>query len=536
MLRSLVTVLLAVGFIACYALSFPLVIPGGSEPVVLHRWFGAYTIYAVFPFFYLFLDRFESLKQRLWWGWALCAIASLTVFYWAFFAIYTYGGIAPVFTFLLLLAMMGGESFLFWVPFIAVREWLLRRGKAMPVLLAGVWTSIEASRNFFPVDFFWAAVGHSQYDNPFFIQWAAVGSNYLLSFFIVWVSSLFYSWAFRRERRVKEAIAIGLLFLAMSLYSLLRLDAVRSAKPVREVRVALLQPNFGQEIVNAKSDQLPVMVERFTNLLKRVPADTDLVVWHEAALPVRIPRGFTDFGKLWRRFFPDAPQFPKQIIGLDIVDLSDRSRPRYYNSAGFIEGDRIAAIYDKIKLAPFGEYLPWSSFMESVGLTTIVPSSVGSFARGVEHTVHDFGIARASVLICYDGTFSENVRDFVLNGADLLVGITNDAWFGNSSAPFQHAAFYRFRAVETGRTIVRAANTGVSGVILPDGSMPVETPIFTEQLLIETVPIYCLDTPYLRWGNVILWLIVAGSGGALLVFFATARRSERKTAAKANGQ
>ncbi len=523
--RSLVTALLALGFVACYGLSFPLVIPGGTEPMLLHRWFGAYTIYAVFPLLYLFLDRFESLRGRLWWGWAVCAVASLIVFYWAFFAIYTYGGIAPVFTFLLLLGMMGGESILFWVPFIAIREWLIRRGKAAPVLLAGVWTTIEASRNFFPVDFFWAAVGHSQYDNAFFLQWAAVGSNYLLSFFIVWASSLFYTWAFRKERRVKESVAIAVLFLVMTGYSMWRLSEVRSAEPVRQIRVALLQPNFGQEVVNAKSDQLPVIVGRFTDLLKRVPSDTDLVIWHEAAMPIRIPRGFDDFGKLWRRFFPDAPQFPKQIVGLDIVDLSDRSHPLYYNSAGFIEGDRVAAVYDKIKLAPFGEYLPWSSFMESVGLTTIVPSSVGSFARGTEHTVYDFGIAKAAVLICYDGTFSENVRDFVRNGADLLVGITNDAWFGNSSAPFQHAAFYRFRAVETGRTIVRAANTGISGVILPDGSMPVATPIFTERLLVETIPIYRLDTPYLLWGNIVLWLIVGGSCGTLLFFLVENRRA-----------
>mgnify|MGYP000204744762 CR=1 FL=1 len=505
------TILLGAAFAVAYGLSFPLVIPGGNEPILLHRWFGAYTVYAVFPLLYGFLDHLKTLRKRLFWGWLICSIASLIVFYWAFFAVHTYGGISPFFTFLMLLAMMGGESLLFWVPFIALREWLVKKGNASPALLAGIWTSIEASRNFFPVDFFWAAIGHSQYDNLFFIQWAAIGSNYILSFFIVWTSSLFYAWAVQKERRIWETILVSVLFLLMTGYSSYRLWEVKSSTPIRQVRVALLQPNFGQEVVNAKSDQLPVIVQRFTQLLRQIHSNTDLIVWHEAAMPVRIPRGFSDFGKLWRRFFPDAPRFPKQIIGLDIVDLSDKNRPRYYNSAGFIEGDRIAAVYDKIKLAPFGEYLPWSSLMESLGLTTIVPSSVGSFARGTDYTVHDFGFAKASVLICYDGTFSENVREFVRNGADLLVGITNDAWFGRSSAPFQHAAFYRFRAVETGRTIVRAANTGVSGVILPDGSMPISTPIFVEKLLVETVPIYRIETPYLRWGNVVLWMIIAGT-------------------------
>ena len=207
LLRSLVTLLLGAAFVAAYALSFPLVIPGGTEPVLLHRLFGAYTVYAVFPFLYAFLGRFSTSRGRLFWGWLACSVASLAVFYWAFFAIYTYGDIAPFPTLLMLIAMMGGESFLFWLPFLAVREWLDRRGRAVPALLAGAWTAIEASRNFFPVDFFWAAIGHSQYDNPLFIQWAAVGSNYILSFFIVWSSSIFYAWAVRRERRVKEAAA-----------------------------------------------------------------------------------------------------------------------------------------------------------------------------------------------------------------------------------------------------------------------------------------------------------------------------------------
>jgi apolipoprotein N-acyltransferase len=242
-------------------------------------------------------------------------------------------------------------------------------------------------------------------------------------------------------------------------------------------------------------------------------------------MPVRVPREFTDFNRLWNKFFPDAPQFPKQIIGLDIVDISDQEDFKYYNAAGFIDSGKIAKVYDKIKLAPFGEYLPWSDLMQTIGLTTLVPSTVGTFQRGTEYTVYDFGFAKACILICYDGTFSDNVRGFIQNGANLIVSITNDAWFGNSSAAFQHTSFYNFRAVETGRTIVRAANTGISGVLLPDGTMPVSTPLFTEVLLTETVPIYEITTPYLRWGDFFIWILAAGSFAWLAVLFARGRRS-----------
>ncbi len=525
--RNFITALLGIAYIFFFAVSFPLVIPGTDEPIPFHRLFGSYTVYFVFPFLLGFLSRFETFRARYFWGWFVCSIASLLVFYWAFFAIHTYGGVGPFFTLLLLIGMMGGESFLFWSPFIVLWHWLERRGKAIPILIAAIWTCIEASRNFFPVDFFWSAIGHSQYNNLFFIQWAAVGSNYILSFFIVWVSTLAYGWIVLKERRIREAALCLIFFLIMGSYSLWRLEAVRNTAPVRYIKTALFQPNIGQEIVNAKSDQVTVIVDRFTAMLKRVPKDTDLVVWHEAAMPVRIPLGFTDFNKLWDKFFPDAPQFPKQIMGLDIVDISDQENFKYYNSAGFIDNGKIAKVYNKIKLAPFGEYLPWSDLMASIGLTTLVPSTVGAFQRGTEYTVYDFGFAKACILICYDGTFSENVRGFVLNGADLIVSITNDAWFGYSSAASQHTSFYNFRAVETGRTIIRAANTGISGVLLPDGTMPVRTPIFTEALLIETVPIYQIDTPYLRWGNFFIWTLVAGSIAWLCYLFLTDGRREK---------
>lgn len=521
---KLVTALLGLAYIVSYALSFPLVIPGSDHPLWVHEVFGNYTVYFVFPFLFAFLARFERPSARYVAGWFVCAVASLLVFYWAFFAIHVYGGVGPFITLLMLIGMMGGESFLFWMPFILLYSWLEKKGRATPVLVAGIWTSIEASRNFFPVDFFWSAIGHSQYNNLFFIQWAAVGSNYILSFFIVWVSALAYGWIVRHERRVPETVACLVFFLVMGAYGLWRLDAVRNAEPVREVKVALLQPNIGQEIINAKTDQLPIIVDLFTRLLKQIPPDTDLVVWHEAAMPVRIPYGFTDFNRLWRKFFPDAPQFPKQIIGIDLVNANDPSRYKYYNAAGFIDDGRIARIYEKVKLAPFGEYLPWSDLMNSLGLTTLVPSTVGAFERGTEYTVYDFGFAKASILICYDGTFSENVREFVLNGSDLIVSITNDAWFGYSSAAAQHMSFYNFRAVETGRTIVRAANIGISGVVLPDGTMPVRTQIFTERLLVETVPIYHLEPPYLRWGNFFLWPLVAASIVGLLRAVVLSRR------------
>jgi apolipoprotein N-acyltransferase len=128
--------------------------------------------------------------------------------------------------------------------------------------------------------------------------------------------------------------------------------------------------------------------------------------------------------------------------------------------------------------------------------------------RGTEHTVFDFGKFNASILICYDGTFSENVRDFVRNGAELLVNISNDAWFGFSSEITQHGSFYPFRAVESGRTIIRASNVGISEVILPDGTRENQTNLFERTSINRKVPLYQYDTIYLKYGNWFLYLVL----------------------------
>jgi apolipoprotein N-acyltransferase len=208
--------------------------------------------------------------------------------------------------------------------------------------------------------------------------------------------------------------------------------------------------------------------------------------------------------------------------------MIDREKREFYNAAGFVQNGKIQKIYRKIKLAPFGEYLPMQDFLFSLGLSTIVPNTVGSFIRGTEHTVYDFGKVKTSVLICYDGTFSENVREFVKNGSELLLNISNDAWFGYSSETFQLGSFYPFRAVETGRTIVRAANVGISGVILPDGSTTHDTKLFERTVINPVVPIYEFDTIYLKFGNWFLYLVFLATGVVVFMSFRKNREVSQK--------
>jgi len=514
-------------FILFFGLSFPLVIPGSEQPVWLHRAIGWIFIFPVMPLFFYLVDSYDSFKKKIRILYFICFPANGLVFYWAYYSIHVFGGVSKFSTSLLLIVMFASIS-TYWLLFLFLFQKARAAGIGRPWVAAVLWVSCETIRTVFPVDFYWSALGHSQYNNPITIQWSSIGAIYLLSFMIVWISMYAYEWI-RGRRYKKEGIILLFVVILLTGYSGYRLYTFKNMKPVKEVKIAIMQPSINQYDINSKEKSMDEMIAVLTEQINSFDKDADILVWYEAGMPMRIPVGFTQYTYLWSKYFPDAHYFSDQIVGLDMID---RGRREFYNAAGFVQRGRIQKIYKKIKLAPFGEYLPMQDFLFSLGLSTIVPNTVGQFVRGTEHTVYDFGKVKTSILICYDGTFSENVREFVRNGAELLVNISNDAWFGYSSETFQHGSFYPFRAVETGRTIVRAANVGVSGVILPDGSTTHDTKLFERTTINPLVPIYHFDTIYLRFGNWFLYLVLIATGLIVFRSFSFKIKNEKKSSVK----
>lgn len=145
-----------------------------------------------------------------------------------------------------------------------------------------------------------------------------------------------------------------------------------------------------------------------------------------------------------------------------------------FNSAYFIEGGEIQEVHNKLRLVPFGEYIPFKSFFTLVGLDTIAYSmGVGTFQRGKEYTIFSLEEFKAhfGVLVCFEDTMPDLARNFVKNGANVLLNITNDAWFLDTAEPFQHLQASILRAVENHCHVLRAANTGVSAFISPHGKI-----------------------------------------------------------------
>jgi apolipoprotein N-acyltransferase len=210
-------------------------------------------------------------------------------------------------------------------------------------------------------------------------------------------------------------------------------------------------------------------------------------------------------------------------IGRDFIFGSpafqkDSGGRRYLNSAYLVYPDQtVAARYDKSHLVPFGEYVPlginrWLPFLNKL------VQGVGDFAAGEPGRPVAWRGREVGILICYEVIFPELARAVAANGAQLLVNITNDAWYGRSSAPYQHFSMAVFRAVETRRALVRAANTGISGFIDPVGRIVAATPIFQEEAMTRAVPLMNLSSIYTRWGDgfaiacLLVTLIAAGAG------------------------
>jgi len=178
--------------------------------------------------------------------------------------------------------------------------------------------------------------------------------------------------------------------------------------------------------------------------------------------------------------------------------------------------------YHKIRLVPFGEYVPMQPLLTLGGrVTAKLVQQVADFTPGTEPTLARVDGHRAGAFICYEAIFPELVREFTARGADLLVNMTNDAWYGRTSAPFQHLAMARFRAVENGKFLVRAANTGITAVVDPRGRLLEATPLFERTVLVRDVPFVPGRTFYAQYGDVFAWGCVAV---ALAAVAATLRR------------
>lgn len=338
--------------------------------------------------------------------------------------------------------------------------------------------AVEYLRNYgFIGAFPWGVSGNSLVSVPILMQGASVVGVYGLIFYIALVNSGFCG-------KWKTAVAATLLLL---IYGAWRIQTYDPGK-LSTVKVALLQGNIEQGIKNHAAQHGEEILRRYHQLQEQaLLLGAQIVIWPESSYPYRL--------------FEEDPHFVNlgQLAPISIISaIAEDSRNQFYNSAYILNSDqKILGRFDKNHLVPFGEYVPWPFGLVAKKL---VPN-LGEFARGEQLKPVDANGVPIAVTVCYEGVFPEIGREFVRLGAQLLVNVTNDAWYGFSAGPYQHLNMYKMRSVEVGRSYARATNTGVSAWIDPLGYIHEATPLYEQALVVADIPLSTETTLYVRFGD-----------------------------------
>lgn len=362
-----------------------------------------------------------------------------------------------------------------------------------------VWTTLELVRAHLLSGFPWASLGYSQYKTLPLIQIAEVTGVYGISFLIVWVNATLalllagmrnpapadrpaQLWGRSKARSslvwkpAASLVALSLC-LAFGTWRMNRGGAVPKEGPSPKVRAILIQGNIEQDKKwdRRYQDEVFAVHRDLTLAASRAPAD--LIVWPEAATPFFFqsderyqPQMFALAGQSGASLLFGSPAYRLNRTGAELFNRAYLISPR----------GKVLGQYDKIHLVPFGEYVPLQQLLPFVHKMV---EGIGDFATGKEFTLMSIPQGKFGVLICFESIFPDLARHFVLEGAQFLVNITNDAWFGRTGAPYQHMSMVPFRAIENRVPVIRAANTGVSGIFDPYGRILQQSDIFVQTWL-----------------------------------------------------
>ncbi len=428
--------------------------------------------------------------------------------YWVVVAMHGFGGMSiPLSLFALLLlvlylALYTG-CFTFCVSYLDARL-------GVPFYLSAppLWALLEYLRGLLLTGFPWSFLAHSQYNFLPLVQVASITGTYFLSSLIVAANCIIYYVISARRFPVPYASAVIALFAASLVFGVVRLN-----EPLRADRsVAMVQGNIRQDIKFDEAYRTHILDTYSTLTLKKC-SGSQLIIWPETAMP---------FVLLLDRSVEMVRSLPASLSNhLLVGTISRDTGSRFYNTAYvFGKQGELTGSYSKNHLVPFGEYTPLRAYFPWLAKMSV---DMGDFFSGPSHNPIVTEAGKIGMLICYEGVFPYITNDTVRRGADVLVNITNDAWFGRSSAPYQHFAFYIFRAVETDRFLLRSANTGISAVIDPRGRTTARTGIFTQDVLTGSYALRNTQTFYVKHGDYFLVLcllflcasvVVRARGGA----------------------
>jgi apolipoprotein N-acyltransferase len=403
------------------------------------------------------------------------------------------------------------------------RRLVLGFGARALIVAPFAWVATELGRTHLLDGFPWVLLGYSQVTTIPIAQLASVFGVFGVSALVASVSAAAAGCVATRvvRSRVQAIGGVAMLVIATTVWGSWRAARSEWTREGQPVTVGLIQGNVSEAQRRDANGSLRVFQDQVRLTRQAIGAGADLVIWSESAMS---PFRFDDRSQsaaLVRRVAREGRV--SLLVGSDEIV---RGRPdKWYNSAFLVRADGSdGGVYRKMHLVPFGEFVPMRRLLFFVG--PLVEAIGTGFSAGTDPTVLPVGGHSISVAICYEVVYPALVRQFVLRGSELLTTITNDSWFGKTSAPYQHFAQASMRAIEEGRYLVRAANTGITGIVDPYGRVLDRTEIFEQGMIVGRARFLKTVTPYARWGDVFAYASAAGT--AALIVLARRRAGRRR--------
>lgn len=448
----------------------------------------------IFPLLALLIGLWQKFPEKAFSiGWLWGSSQFLVGTYWVFISAHTYSG-APIYFAVFITALLAVYLGLYhaFVGWLWVRFKSSNRLRSLTLLL-GLWLLGEFIRQWVFTGFPWLSLGYSQVSTPL-SGYAPLIGVYGLSAVVLGLSYCLYSVVIERRWKI-ELPAL----LAVALISILLWGRDWTNPTGETLKVAVVQANIdqGEKWTQQGADK---SVAQHLNLSRGVP-EADLIVWPEVALPGT----FEKYRRIYSHFDVWLKDNQSVLVAGTMRQTESGQYANSMTAIGYGLDITNPQFYDKRHLVPFGEFFPVPQFVKAYLQAVKLPYT--DLFRGGEgqSTLTAKGVA-ISASICFEDGFSGEMIE-TASKAELLVNVSNDAWFGRSHAAEQHLQVARMRALELGKPLVRATPTGVGAIIDSKGVVAASTSRFVPQAIVEDISLRYGITPFMRWGNNLILLV-----------------------------
>lgn len=434
--------------------------------------------------------------------------------YWIYHSIHVFGGMPFVASFavvLLLCLYLGLYPAVFSYLFLVI----IRKTKLPALLIAPVlWVVLEFLRSYALTGFPWASIGYSQYRFLHIIQIADITGIYGVSFLVLAVNGALVDIVLIK-RKLREMplypmgyamvgmLALGITLIASLGYGAWRLGQERAGS---SFSVSIVQANIEQDKKWEPAFQKEVL-DIYFDLSKKAAADVppQLIVWPETSIPFLYDYDAANTEKLLQM---QKSLGSYLLFGTVMVREKTEGKSLLTNSALLLDPTgKLVYKYDKLHLVPFGEYVPLRGVLFFIDKMV---AGIGDYVPGESYVKGGTDFGGFGTMICYEIIFPGLVRKFFTKGGDFIVTMTNDAWFGKTAGPYQHFTMAVFRAIENRKPVIRAANTGISGLIDSSGRIKAATALFTRQIVPGQVKMDNTMTFYTKYGDLFSYVCIVG--------------------------